>query len=186
MIERWSNASVALHWMTAALVAGLAAAGFVMSDLPADANLRQLLARSHTIFGILLMVLTVARLVVRWRGRSPAPLPLAPLHRRGVDVVHGLIYVVLFGLGASGVATAAGSAWPAYVSGELASAPALEQLASRKVHEVLVLTLLGLVGLHVAGVLIQQLRGVPVVARMLPGKKRSPKPTDPGGSREPG
>jgi hypothetical protein len=116
MSDRWSNKSVALHWVSAAVIMGMGAAGFVMSDLASESSLRLLLSRSHTLFGFALMALTVLRLVTRWRGPSPAPLPLPPIHRRGVDLVHTLIYVVVFALGASGVITAARSTWPDYMS----------------------------------------------------------------------
>lgn len=181
MNARWSTTIVVLHWLTAAILVGMATAGFVMSDLPSDSSLRLLLSRSHTIFGLSLMAITVARLVVRWRGKSPAPLPLAPLHRHGVDLVHGLIYAVLFGLGASGVATALGSAWPGYVRGEQALAPDLEALASREVHEVLVFALIGLVVLHVGGVIVQQLRQGGALSRMIPflgGSRSTPEPVE--------
>jgi len=166
--ERWSTKSVVLHWVSAGIVVGMATAGFVMSDLPADSSLRLLLSRSHTIFGVTLMALTVARLVVRWQGKSPEPLPLGAFHQRFVSLVHGLIYVLVLGLGASGVVTALRSSWPGYVRGELAAAPDLEHVASREVHETLVFGLLSLVALHVVGVLVQEFRRGGALRRMIP------------------
>ena len=84
MSDRWSTKSVALHWVSTAVIMAMGAGGFVMSDLAPDSSLRLLLSRSHTLFGFTLMALTVLRLVTRWRGPSPDPLPLPPLHRRGV------------------------------------------------------------------------------------------------------
>ena len=172
--ERWSTTTMALHWASVALIVGLAVAGFVMTDLPPDSSLRLLLSRLHTVSGLTLMLLTVARVVVRRRGRSPAPLPLPPLHRRGVSAVHALLYAVIFGLGASGFLTGARSTWPGYLRGELATAPALERLASRQVHEALVLVLLALIALHVGGVLVQELRFGGALRRMVPLLRRSP------------
>ena len=165
MKERWSNASVALHWLAAALIVGLATAGFVMTDLPADSSGRLLISRLHTLGGATLMLLTVARLVVRRRGPAVSPLPVSDLHRRGVGVIHALLYVVTFGIGATGFVTGARSAWPDYLRGQLAEAPAL---ASREAHEALVFALLGLVLLHVGGVMLQQVRQGGVLRRMVP------------------
>ena len=159
MKERWSNASVALHWLAAALIVGLATAGFVMTDLPADSSGRLLISRLHTLGGATLMLLTVARLVVRRRGPAVSPLPVSDLHRRGVGVIHALLYVVTFGIGATGFVTGARSAWPDYLRGQLAEAPALEAL---------VFALLGLVLLHVGGVMLQQVRQGGVLRRMVP------------------
>lgn len=171
--DRWPTKSVALHWVSAAVIMGMGAAGFVMSDLAPDSSLRLLLSRSHTLFGFTLMALTALRLVTRWRGPSPDPLPLPPLHRRGVDLVHKLIYVVVFALGASGAFTAARSTWPEYIRGAIARAPELEHVASREVHESLVFALVALIALHVGGVVVQELRGGGALRRMLPRSSAS-------------
>lgn len=168
MSERWSTRSVVLHGVSAGILAGMVVAGLVMSDLAADSSLRLLLSRLHTAFGLTLMALTVVRLVTRWRGKPPTPLPLSPLHRRGVDLIHGLLYVVLFGLGATGLLTALRSAWPGYIRGQLAAAPELDALLSRELHEALVYALLTLVALHVGGVMAQEVRRGGVLRRMLP------------------
>lgn len=168
MNNRWSTRIVVLHAVSAALVVGMVVAGFVMSDLAADSSLRLLLSRLHTVFGITLVGLTAVRLVSRWRGKSPAPLPLSTLHQRFVDLVHGLTYAVIFGLGVSGVVTAVRSTWPRYIRGELAAVPELEQVLSRQLHEALVYALLTLVTLHVGGVMVQELRGGEVLRRMFP------------------
>jgi len=63
------------------------------SEAP-DSSMRLLLSRLHTAFGITLMVATVVRLVTRLRTCKPEPLPMAPLHRRGVAFVHGSLYAV--------------------------------------------------------------------------------------------
>jgi cytochrome b561 len=166
--ERWPTSSVVLHWLAGGSILGLAVVGFVMSDLPPESTARLLLSRIHTLGGAALMLLTVARLVVRWRGPRVAPLQLGELHRKGVGATHAMLYVVTFAIGLSGVVTGALSAWPSYLRGELAEAPALEALASRELHEALVLALLGLIALHVGGVVLQQLRGGRVLRRMLP------------------
>ena len=181
MRDRWSNASVALHWLSAMLIAGLAVAGFVMTDLAPASSARLLLARMHTLGGLTLMLLTIARLVVRRRGPAITPLPVSALHRRGVGVTHALLYAVIFAIGASGFITGALSAWPDYLQGTLREAPALATLASRELHEVLVFALLGLVGLHVGGVMLQQARKGGVLRRMLPTRSGGAAGAKPGG-----
>lgn len=176
--KRWPTTTIVIHWASAAMIFGLAGAGFVMSDLPPDSSLRLLLSRSHTVSGMALMVLTVARLVVRARGRSPAPLPLPAIHRRGVGVVHGLLYATTFGIGLSGFVTGLRTAWPSYLRGDIATVPDLGHVASREAHEALVFVLLGLVVLHVGGVLVQQLRGGDALPRMLPARKTSDREGD--------
>ncbi len=163
---RWSTPVVLFHWGSALLIGGLATAGFVMSDLEADSGTRLLLSRLHSVFGIVLMLATLARIATRAKSPKPEPLPLPVLHRRGIALVHGLLYATLFGLGLSGALTGALSAWPAYLQGQLAAAPQLEQMASREVHEALVFTLGVLLMLHVGGVLLQEFRGGGALRRM--------------------
>lgn len=168
MNDRWSTPGVAIHWLAAVLIAGLATAGFVMTDLLADSSGRLLISRMHTLGGATLMLLTVVRLVVRRRGPAVSPLPVSELHRRGIGATHALIYAVTFAIGASGFVTGAWSMWPDYLRGSLAEAPELKALASRQAHEVLVFALIGLILLHVGGVLLQQIRTGGVLQRMMP------------------
>ncbi len=168
MNTRWNVRSVILHWASAGMIGAMAVAGFVMADLAPEAPLRLLLSRLHTIGGMVLMVATMARLLVRFRGPVPAPLPMEALHRRGVSVVHGLLYASIFALGASGFITGIQSTWPSYLQGQLARSPSFEQVLSREVHETIVFVLLGLTVIHVAGVVIHQVRHGGAVRRMVP------------------
>lgn len=162
----WPRPVVLFHWGSALLIATIATAGFVMTDLAADSSTRLWLSRLHSILGMALMLATVARVATRMRSQKPEPLPLPPLHRRGIALVHGLLYINLFALGATGALTGALSAWPDYLQGRLAEAPQLEELASREVHEALVFMLGTLLMLHVGGVLVQELRGGGALRRM--------------------
>ena len=166
--DRWPNASVALHWVGAMLIVGLSAVGFLMTDLAPSSSSRLLLSRMHTLGGATLMLLPIGRLITRRRRARVEPLPASDLHRRGIGVIHGLLYGVTFALGLTGFVTGATSTWPDYLQGALADAPELEALASRQAHEALVFLLLSLVVLHVGGVVVHQLRRGGVVRRMVP------------------
>lgn len=167
MNERWSKKIVALHWLSAALLVGMVVVGLVMVGLPPDEPLRRVLGRMHSLTGVTLGLLTLARLVVRLRGPSPAPIPLAPLHRQGAAFIQALIYLGLFGMAATGVATAYRSNWHAYIEGADPS-PVFDGLLSRQVHGALIIGLVLLVGAHVVGVLVQQARKGGTLRRVLP------------------
>ncbi len=170
MADRWPANSVAIHWAAAVLLGGMALGGFVMTELPAASELRRWIARLHTVGGLLLVALTVARLVVRRRGPKPEPLPVPALHRRGIGVVHALLYAVTFAIGASGFVTArlSDQTWHEYLMGRLAEVPSLAHLATREAHERLVFAMMVLVALHVGGVMVQQLRAGGTLRRMIP------------------
>lgn len=168
MNQRWPLPLVVIHWLTVLLLVALIAVGVTMVDLAADDPLRRVLGTAHAIAGVTLGLLTFARLLVRKLAPAPEPLALPPLQRRFAGLVQGLLYLGLFGLGASGVGTALGSDWHAFLDGDLSRAPELGALLSRRVHEALVAGLVGLSSIHVAGVALQQLRKGGVLRRMRP------------------
>jgi len=167
--DRWSKGSRVVHALSGVMVVGLVVVGFVMSDLDAASPVRVWLARGHTVGGVSLLLLTLGRLWLRRTGKPSEPLDLPPLHRRGLGLVHGAIYVTVFVLGLTGLATARTSShWHEYLLGEIAGAPDMANVAARGVHETLVLVLLGLVGLHVVGVVVNEVRHGKTLRRMLP------------------
>lgn len=168
MPERWSKPSVLLHWLAAAMLVAMAVVGFVMGDFARDSAARLFLSRAHALGGAAIMLVTVARLVVRLRGPAPAPLPLAPLHRRGVGVVHALMYVVTFAIGATGVVTALAGGWSGYLQGDVGTAPRMREVATKEPHEALVFVLGALVLAHVGGAVLQQFKHGGTLRRMVP------------------
>ncbi|WP_319772731.1 cytochrome b [Breoghania sp.] len=83
------------HWVTAALVLTMIAAGFVMLDAPSGA-IQNFLFDYHRSCGVVLFVITLARLL--WRFKTP-PAPMEediPFPQRMVaHAVHGLLYLLL-------------------------------------------------------------------------------------------
>ena len=68
----------------------------------------------------------------------------------------------------SGFVTAKPSTWHEFIKGEVATAPTFEGVASRQLHEALVVALVVLVTLHVLGVLVDERRRGGTMRRMLP------------------
>jgi cytochrome b561 len=84
-----------LHWLTAAIVLFMLAAGIYMLNGP-EGPLADTLYELHRSFGIVLIPIVLARIV--WRARHPAP-PLPadiPAPQRAVaHLVHGILYGLL-------------------------------------------------------------------------------------------
>ncbi len=159
---------VVLHWGSAAMVVGLLVAGTVLAGLP-DGDVGRLWpGRLHSAAGMVLGAVTLLRLVVRSRGPTLEPMVMPALHRRGVGVVHGLLYVGLLATTASGMFLAFSSGWSDFVQGGVDVPPLLAGLRARDVHALLRWPLLALVAAHVGGVLLQQLRRGDSLRRMLP------------------
>jgi len=91
-----------LHWITALLVLGLIGLGLWMVDLPISVT--KLLAYAwHKWIGLVVLVLTIARLLWRWRV-PPPPLPdaVTAWHRRLAPLSHGALLTLLLAMPVSG------------------------------------------------------------------------------------
>ena len=100
--ERWGSLSIALHWVTALLVLGLVAVGFVMEELPNTPMKREVYVL-HKSFGLTVLFLTALRL--GWRLVQPTPsLPAgtSALQRWAARAGHAGLYALLVAVPASG------------------------------------------------------------------------------------
>lgn len=99
--ERWGRVSIALHWLTAALILGLAAVGLLMTELPTSPFKIQVYAL-HKSFGLTVLALTVLRLLWRWAAGSPGDVPGPRLQTLAAKGVHIALYALLFAMPLSG------------------------------------------------------------------------------------
>ncbi|MCC6720514.1 MAG: cytochrome b [Acetobacteraceae bacterium] len=86
-----------LHWLTAGSILVVLVAGIWMTKFePADEALKLRLYNIHESFGVAIFVMTLARLVVRWRN-PPPPLPddLPALMKLAALANHVALYVLL-------------------------------------------------------------------------------------------
>ncbi|WP_200328334.1 cytochrome b [Thiocystis violacea] len=109
-----------LHWLIALIVFGLLFAGLAFWALGYDGlkglvgeDTTNTLFMAHKSFGILLLLLTLLRIVLR--VRTPAPPydpPLGALERLVGGGIHLLLYVLLIGLPIGGWIATAASGYP--------------------------------------------------------------------------
>lgn len=99
----YGRVAQALHWITFLLILPLAPLGLIMVGM-ADGPTKTSLYQTHVLLGLTVALLTVVRAV--WRFTEPTP--VIPAGITGPHVwlykgVHLLFYVVLIGLGLSGL-----------------------------------------------------------------------------------
>lgn len=99
--ERWGQVSIALHWLTALLVIGLAVVGLVMTELPNSALKVQVYAL-HKSVGLTVFALAALRLLWRLVAGAPDEIPAPRLQQLAAKAVHWALYVLLFALPLSG------------------------------------------------------------------------------------
>ena len=185
-IRRYINAAVAIHWTTALLVVTQVIVGFTFAEMERGPERMQLFTWHKTI-GATILLLTIARLIVRLKN-PPPPFPTELPHWERVAAVwnHRAFYFLLFALPLTGLIAVSGRAedWYTPLIGgiPLPVVPGVGEDTgelSGGVHEVLVFTTLALLVLHVGAALKQQFFDRPgrVAGRMPPFRPRTGEPT---------
>lgn len=173
--QTYTSQAKTLHWLIALAVIAAIVLGFVMTSLPPGPEVGAYYV-VHESLGVLVLVLTGARLL--WRLYSPPPSPSAsgPLWQgRAALFVHRLLYVLLFAQPLLGWAATSAYGVPIEVFG-LFELPALlshnEPLAMTLygLHGAGGLTLCAILLLHVSAALYHHfVRKDETLRRMLPG-----------------
>ena len=101
---RYGGVAVTIHWLTALAVFALLISGFLAANSLDQAQKINLL-RAHAALGSSVLLLTVLRIVWWWLfDRQPADAPAPAWQQRAAKIVHGLLYVVILVVAASGLA----------------------------------------------------------------------------------
>ena len=160
--DRYTTVAVTLHWVIALLIIGQIAGGLFMQNLPVN-SLKFELYQWHKSFGILILLLSFARL--GWRMTHPAP-PLPPemkaWEKSVAKLTHILFYVLMIGTPLLGWAMVSASPfnldtvlfklipWP-----HIPGIPQSEGLEGvfKNTHEILAKGIIALLLLHVGAAL---------------------------------
>ena len=152
--DRYGAVAIAIHWVSAAAVLGLLISGTVAHDSAAAEKASILLV--HASVGTLVLLLTLARVAWwLWADKHPAPAPGPAAQQLLARAVHGLLYVAIFVLTLSGIATLALSGAIPALLGE-GTLPSFSGLLPRSVHGIVGKLMIGLIGLHTLAALYHQ------------------------------
>ncbi len=172
---RYDSYAIALHWIHAGLILTLIIIGLSIDDLARGPE-RSATIALHKSLGLSALLLLLLRLV--WRRRHPPPrddrLSVAQqgLARSG----HRALYLLLLFTPLGGYLSASFTSYPMRFFGYLIPKAgwADESLNALfgTAHMVLAWTLMALIVIHIAAVILHWLQGVPVLQKMLPGRRR--------------
>ncbi len=102
--QSYDRTQIFLHWIIALLIFGLYAVGLSVDLF--DKPVRPFIINLHAVFGLVLLLLVIVRIIWRVGHKSP-PLPasMGPLFQKAAAAGHGLLYLLtavipLVGLGA--------------------------------------------------------------------------------------
>jgi cytochrome b561 len=167
-----------IHWTMAVIILGLIGVGWKMVSLPEDAPID--LYPWHKSFGLLALLLVVVRLATRVRLSPlipPLPEGLAHWEKRLSKLAHGALYALMIIVPCMGYAMSSSFTQSDGVTFFGIDVPELLPKNDarfevfRALHRWLAYTLLGVVGLHVAGAikhrLIDRDRANDVLSKMI-------------------
>lgn len=162
---RYHRASIALHWLMAACILLMLAAGWIMTDDELlEKPLRFQVYQWHKSLGVILLWLVSLRICIRLAFKAP-PLPssMKPIERTLAHLGHLGLYALMILMPLSGWAIVSSSSYglPTIVFG-LFEWPHLPGIAGNEAaheaaeegHEIMALVLAGLVAGHIAAVVM--------------------------------
>lgn len=184
MKDNYTKVAIALHWIIALLIIGQIAGGFWMTDAIKNPDQQKIAIQTyqlHKAFGICVLLLSIFRLY--WRVTHPAP--NAPKHvanyeKIAAKLAHYLFYFLIIAIPLSGwfMVSTSPLGYPTSMFGLFNWPHILLPFDYNKVevsglfnefHEVLAISTLVLLALHVGGALKHQfVYKDKVLARMLP------------------
>lgn len=159
--QRWSMTTIALHWLSAALILALLGLGWFMVHGDGDAATKFDLYQLHKSLGFLSLALLLLRLGARVARNSPPFPPAMPLwEQRLAALTHVAFYVLLLVVALSGwlLVSAAIIAIPTrffdlFVIPNLVGADATLQANMTYVHYVASRLMMALVAMHIVAAL---------------------------------
>jgi len=155
--NQYGTVVVTIHWLTAILVLALIATGFRASGLE-DAAAKAGLLRAHISMGVLILLLTGARVVWWWLAdKKPDPVAMPRWQDLLARAVHVGLYIVIFGMAASGIGMIALSgAGPVIFGAVSGSLPDFTDFAPRTPHGIGARLMGVLFALHAGAALYHQ------------------------------
>lgn len=156
--QAWGAVSIGLHWLTFALVLGMAALGLTMTELPTGTLKVQVYAL-HKSIGLSILGLTALRLLWRLIASRPTPEPALPRWQHlAASGSHAALYALLVLVPLSGWWFNSAAGFPLRWFGWIRLPPLagydpqLKHLA-KETHETLFLVLAAVIALHAAAAL---------------------------------
>ena len=173
--KRYHPAHVVIHWLMALLVFMMLGVGkFFIPGISSTDPQKPMMLQSHTFIGGAIAILLIIRLIMRFTVKQPAA--DANTDNRFLDFIakatHILLYILLFGMAASGLGLFQAANLPAVFSGAQAYPQDSFQYLPRMGHGLVSTLLLLLVLLHFGAAMYHQfIKKDNLMARMWFGKK---------------
>ncbi len=159
-MKRYHPALVVLHWLlTILIMVSLLMGSNILSQIPNDNPEKLFALKMHMIFGFIILVLMIVRVIVRKFTQKPprADTGNAALNKAS-SIAHYFLYLLVFGMVGSGMGTAIISGLPDIVfnNSGVALPATFDDILPRIFHGVLAKVLFAMIFLHILGALYHQ------------------------------
>jgi len=171
---RYHPVHVVLHWLMFLLVLMMLGIGkFVMPGVPADNPQKPFMLQIHALTGGIIVILLVARLIVLFMAKRPAPADAGNSFLNFLaKAIHFLLYFLLIGMAVSGLGLFQMANLPAIFSGQAPYPQNFFVYLPRFGHGLTSTVLVLLIVLHVGAALYHQfIRKDGLLSRMWFGKR---------------
>lgn len=181
MMQRYTGAAMAIHWLMALIIIGLLAVGLWMVELPL-APLKFEVYQWHKSFGLFVLILLIVR--VGWRWTNPVPMMGENMPKwqvRVAEMTHFLLYFLMVAMPISGwvMSDAAGYS-PRFFGLWVPQIWVQDQTVvfwAKEVHEIMGKMLIGLIVVHGGAAVFHHLiQRDDILLRMVPVWVRLPRP----------
>ncbi len=175
-MTRYHPLLVALHWTIAILISVSLLHGFsILDEIPESDAAKLGALRLHMIFGGLILVLMVARLITRLRTKKPPePDSGSAVLNKIARPIHFIVYGTIFAIVGSGIAMSIMAGLPPIVFGGSGDRlpMSFDDLPPRAAHGYLALLLVVLIALHFCAVFYHEaVRGTDLLKRIWFGER---------------
>lgn len=155
--DRYGAVAMAMHWLTAAAILALLGSGLVMADVEEPGAKTPILV-FHAFAGLATGLLTVLRLL--WwfvADDRPAHVAMPRWQAMAASIVHGLFYVLILAMVASGVAMMILSGAGEVIITAQGALPDFNLYAPRQPHGIGAWVMIALIVVHVGAALYHHL-----------------------------
>ena len=151
--DKYSKGIIIIHWISSLLIISIFVLGLSMDGLKVSDKVE--LLKPHAVLGLLLFILTIIRSIMFFKSKRPADLKTgSKFNDKLVIMIYNSFYILLILIGLSGIITMIiGGYLDALQTADLSLIKDDDDLLSLKVHGFLAFLTMGLVFIHIVGVI---------------------------------
>ncbi len=169
--KKYPKSLILIHWLTLILLAVVFYIGTTLEDFEFnEQNMNRY--RVHAILGVSIAILTIFRIFIRRRNLDNLPPDItyySPAHKTFVKIVNYLLYILLIFVPLVGFVMVYQTGALSYDLGGAFPTGAEFDENLEILHKITVFSLLGLIVIHVVGVILYKIKtGDNLINRMLP------------------